>query len=167
LKNSGIDVVGNINMTLESPSWSQDRNGSSNSAVQLSNGGYGLLPNGNYFSTEGFSVMVWVRLLSVQHWQRIIDFGQRDQSDNIILGFSDNTLKLSVATYLGSVLSTNVISPAPILLNTWYNIAMTVSGDKLKLSIDGNLVFNSSVSSSPSGELIFVIFKLNSCLINY
>ncbi len=142
-------MVANINMTLESPSWSQDRNGSSNSAVQLSKGGYGYLPNRNYFSTEGFSVMVWVRLLSVQYWQRIIDFGQRDQSDNIILGFSGTTLKLSVTTYLGSQLSTEVDTPNPILLNTWYNIAMTVSGAQLKLYIDGNLVVSSS------GECIF------------
>ena len=132
-------MVGYVDMNLTSPSWSEDRIGSPNSALQLSNGGYGQLPAGNYFSTTGFSVMVWVKLLSVKTYQRIIDFELGKAIDNLLFLFDANDLKLSCLGFNG-LTSTTLTSPNSISLNTWYNVAMTVNAADLKLYVDGDLV---------------------------
>jgi hypothetical protein len=84
------DVVGCANLKNGvNASFSADRSGNNNSAVYL-NFGYYEAPVGVYFKGD-HTVSVWVKLLTISSYARIIDFGNGIASDNIVLAISYNS----------------------------------------------------------------------------
>ena len=59
-----------------------DRFGNLNSAFQL-NSGYFKAPADSYFG-ESFTIMAWVKLNNYIRFQRLLDFGNGPDSDNMV-----------------------------------------------------------------------------------
>jgi len=73
-----VDIAGGHNMTIIGNVHSiEDRLGNPQSAL-LFNGGHAILPPGVYFdpATGGFTIMLWIRLLSFNNIQQVINVGK-------------------------------------------------------------------------------------------
>ena len=67
-------------------SFTKDRLNTNNGALYLNNA-YLQVPSGIYFKGD-FTITVWVKLHQISAFSRVIDFGNGQGSDNIILGFN-------------------------------------------------------------------------------
>ncbi len=123
-----LDTVKGRDMTIQSNGYfTNDRNGNPNSALLLSHG-FASIPPGVYFdpATGGFTFMAWIQVFSYNNWQRIFDFGNGQNNDNILIAFPSTGDNIRLDTYnkagRNSAQATDSIS-----LNTWYHIAVSVS----------------------------------------
>ncbi|KPA15074.1 hypothetical protein MHK_004719, partial [Candidatus Magnetomorum sp. HK-1] len=97
------------------------------------------LPDNVWFYGD-FTVESWVYLKSYANWCRLIDIGNGQSSDNILLVLSSETSgKPSFDIYNGSA-RTQIISSEQIPLNQWVHVAATSSSSVGKLYINGYLV---------------------------
>ncbi|ETR71414.1 MAG: hypothetical protein OMM_08141, partial [Candidatus Magnetoglobus multicellularis str. Araruama] len=96
------------------------------------------LPDDTYFNGD-FTVETWVYYRSYQNWDRIIDFGNGESSNNIVIAPSNGSQYLVFQIYNGAT-ATEVISPEKIPLNQWVHIAATSTSNVAKLYINGRLV---------------------------
>ena len=54
---------------------------------------YGQFPGGIYSKPDTFTFIIWVGELSRYNWHRIIDFGSRSSTNNILVDiWSDSTI---------------------------------------------------------------------------
>ena len=85
-----------MNMTLQlNCQLTLDQFNKSNSALAISHG-YATVPASVYFNPEtgGFTIMVWVKLSSINQNRRIIEFGNGgSSSDNMFFFFNVNSTK--------------------------------------------------------------------------
>ncbi|CAF0819998.1 unnamed protein product, partial [Brachionus calyciflorus] len=122
-----------------------DRFGNSNSAFRLLNG-YVRAPPGTYFSGD-FSITAWVRLNSYVNHQRLLDFGNGRDSDNVLVSLSGTSQSIYFHSYYGSnqyVFDSTTILP----LNIWHHVAFTVAGPVMKIFVNGTLVANKTQSAT-------------------
>ena len=80
--------------------------------------GYGEFPSGKYFNPSGFTYMIWVKVLSYNYWQRIIDFGNGAPLDNVILTFRGTSGKIRIYFYKNTEAEIKTSSKS-IALNEW------------------------------------------------
>jgi hypothetical protein len=88
---------------------------------------YVELPEMNPDYAKGFTVEAWVRYHSFQKWSRIIDFGNGEAKDNILLANAGETDNLEFHVYQGK--AGTVSAPGVLVANTWMHLAATVDGD--------------------------------------
>ena len=67
-------------------SFTTDRLNTVNSAIYFNNG-YLKAPNGVYFNGD-FTVSLWIKVRSATGYNRVIDFGNGPDSDNVVLSMS-------------------------------------------------------------------------------
>ena len=135
---STIDVIGQMNMEIQlNGQLTTDRFGNADSALKLSKG-YASVPPAVYFdpATGGFTFMSWVKIISVNSYQRIFDFGLGPNADNIMITCDGQSLNLRFDTYLSGAIMGVFYFPQ-IELNKWYHIAVSVSGSTATLFLDG------------------------------
>ena len=133
-----LDTVQGRDMIIQSNGYfTNDRNGNPNSALLLSHG-FASVPASVYFdpATGGFTFMAWIQVLSYNNWQRIFDFGNGQANGNILVAFPNRGNKIQLHTYNRESLRSAELTDS-ISLNTWYHIAMSVSGDVSSLYING------------------------------
>ncbi len=141
------DVVGNANLyDGVNAAWTLDRFGKPNSALSLSKGYY-RVPSGVYFSGTELTIMGWVKVKSIQCYSRLIDFGNGQSNENIVLALSHEysgkpyiLLKAGVDFHNYSSQSLN--------LNKWQHLAFVFSSPYYFIYIDGNLT-TAQGSSAP------------------
>jgi hypothetical protein len=112
---------------------------------------YVQLPAAVYFNGQ-YSIECWVYPRSYGHYTRIIDFGNGESSDNIILVLSSaatNNPFLSV--YPGNY---NLTASKPLELNKWSHIAVTVGADKAKVYINGSIVAIDEASNHLASNVV-------------
>ncbi len=111
-----------------------DRFGNPNSALLLDHS-YANIPGGVYFDPEkgGFTIMAWIRVLSVQSWQRIFDISNGANQDNVALIF--NSMSLNLALLSGSRFSFQ----NPVTIGVWAHVCVSVIGTDAKFYINGIL----------------------------
>jgi hypothetical protein len=98
---------------------------------------YVELPEMDPDYAKGFTVEAWVRYHSFQKWSRIIDFGNGEAKDNILLANGANTNNLEFHVRKGKEAS-QVSAPGVLVKNTWMHLAATVDEDgKAALYVDG------------------------------
>ena len=127
-----------MNMTIQlNGQLTTDRFGNPDSALQLSKG-YASVPPGVYFdpATGGFTFMSWIKIISLNSYQRIFDFGLGPDADNILIPCDGQSLNLYFETYLSGAYMGRFYFPQ-IELNKWYHLAVSVSGSTAKLFLDG------------------------------
>ena len=111
--NNVIDSSNMIRGNLTS--FTLDRFGCSNSALAL-NGGWTYVPSGIYFNTPEFTISVWVYPQQVGNYSRVIDFGNGQAADNILLSLSNgNYLQPYLKIYNGSNLKLKMYSTQNLL----------------------------------------------------
>ena len=81
--------------TFHNAEFSNDRFGNPKSALLL-NHGHVKVPPGIYFdpATGGFTIMLWIKVLSHKDWLSILDFANGVYVDNILVEFLADTKKL-------------------------------------------------------------------------
>ena len=93
-------------------------------------------PDGTYFNGD-FTATVSVRLTSCDNWARIIDFGNGQQNDNVVLVVSEGTnCKPFLIVCYGSYW-TSVSSSQPLIPGVWYDLAYVVKGNTGYIYVDG------------------------------
>jgi hypothetical protein len=123
-------------------SFVEDRFGCPNSALAL-RGGWTQVPSGVYFDTNEFSISVWIHP-SYGYWSRIIDFGNGESNDNIVLGFSDTSLNIFLEIWSGSFKKMHIVSSQPLITYQWHFIAATFNGT------NGRIFFNDTLTTTDS-----------------
>ena len=110
------DVIDSSHMTQgSSTSFTTDRFGNVDSALAL-NGGWTQVPSGSYFNTPEFSITAWVYPATSGLWARLIDFGNGENVDNVVVSISSDLDKIpcfelfDAAGWLGSVTSSNILT---------------------------------------------------------
>ena len=141
-----LDQIGSSHMIQGSlTSFIEDRFGCSNSALAL-NGGWTKVPSGVYFDSPEFTISVWVYPRQIGNWSRIIDFGNGQRSDNIVLMFANEYNPQHVLRILQSsnYILNKLISSQNLTLNEWQFIVATFNGTNARLYLNGILTAESN-----------------------
>lgn len=137
-----LDHIGSANMTQGSlTSFIEDRFGNAMSALAL-NDGWTQVPSGVYFDTPEFTVSVWVYPQNVGTFARVIDFGNGQNADNILLRLNSGTTNVAVPALrinnrsisIGTAQSTRVLKNL-----TWQHLTATFNGSQMYLYINSVL----------------------------
>lgn len=121
-------------------SFTTDRFNRTNSAVFFYYGHY-QLSSGIYFYAGDFTISAWVRFDNILPWQRVVDFGNGEQSDNILVTITDKS-NIVCLVVNGANGAPNCQSKFKIIKGVWYHIVCVLRGDKLSIYIDSVLDVN-------------------------
>jgi hypothetical protein len=136
--NSLTDAVGGANLFGGlSYSFVPDRFCSLNSAIYF-NRGYLQVPTGVYFSGD-FTLTALIYLKSFQSYSRIIDFGNGQENENVLLGLAGRTSQIIGFSYNSSS-KTYIEASSIIKLNQWYFISFVLSGTTGYIYVNGSQV---------------------------
>ena len=126
---------GNHGTLVNGPTWSTGRAGKC-----LNFDGSDDYVDVNDFQLGGeITVEGWVYPTAHQNWQRMIDFGNGEYADNIILAASNGTTgKPAFDVYIGGTVYT-ATSPDAISLNSWHFLVGVLGGGRVKLYVDNVL----------------------------
>ncbi|HEU5396268.1 MAG TPA: LamG-like jellyroll fold domain-containing protein, partial [Verrucomicrobiae bacterium] len=128
--------------------------GYSNNAVNLSSASsqYVTLPAGVVSTLSDFTVSAWVNLATVANWNRIFDFGTGTTAYMFLTPQNGSNGKVRFAiTTSGGGGEQQINSSATLSLNTWHQVAVTISGSVGILYVDGAAVgTNSSMTLNPA-----------------
>lgn len=137
--NTYSDVNGKINVYYGSGfKITKDRFQNSKSALDL-NKGYLKLSSDVYFGQE-LTITVWVYIRSHETYSRIIDFGNGEYQDNIILGFSGSSEHAYFEIHSGKYSKGHLIANKTVPLNNWIFIAAVLSRGIARLYYNCELV---------------------------
>ena len=144
------DLIGMAHMMQGSPSvtFSPDRFGTPNSAINLSNKSFTQVPSGIYFDSPTFTISVWIYPLNPSDlWSRVIDFGNGEKSDNIVLtiGSTNGILIPAIVIHNGGQLITRTISPEALVVSQWQLLTGTFDGNQTRIYINGSLMISANV----------------------
>ena len=145
------DEIGMAHMQqVSNTTFAPDRFGNPSEALNL-NGGFTQVPSGFYFNTPQFSITVWVYPRQVGSSARIIDFGNGDPQDNIII-----TLYPSFAVIQGNAWPTYPTSSVQLVMEQWQFLVCTYDGSTLSIYINGSLTISQPYSIVMSDSLLRV-----------
>lgn len=131
------DVVGGADLYDGfSYSFVADSFGNPNQAISFNNG-YLKAPPGTYFSGD-FTITLWVYLRAFNVFTQIIDFGNGQFGDNVMLGLAEKESQIRVVV-INSDWS-DIYSPYNLLsLNQWYYVAVSLNGNNGHIYVNGVL----------------------------
>ena len=131
------DAFGNANMIQGSlTTFVTDRFGCPNSALSL-NGGFTYLPTGNYFTTNQFSITLWILPQGTQGWSRIIDFSDGHNLNKITFSMSTNNGDYILnAQFLYFTTSLTCLSTTSLTMSQWSFVSFTYDGSYIRLYIN-------------------------------
>jgi hypothetical protein len=103
---------------------------------------FDLTPSGNYlqardgvyFNSNDFTISAWVNINSYAAWSRVLDFGNGEGQDNVILSVSAETGGYPA---FGTAANTTINSDTQIPLGSWVHLAATYSRGTAKLYMNG------------------------------
>jgi hypothetical protein len=127
---SGANLYGGSNYY-----FAPDRFGLPSSAVYF-NQGFLQVPSGIYFSGE-FTFTAWIYLVKCQDWSRIIDFGNGQGIDNVLLTFYQSTSQIQGSVNQGSA-NAYFKTSSIINLNQWYFVSFVLSNKIGYIYVNGN-----------------------------
>ena len=147
------DAIGMAHMMQGSSAvtFCQDRYGTSNSAINLSNKSFAQLPSGIYFDSPSFTISVWIYHLNpITNWTRVIDLGNGKESDNIVLtvGSSHEIRNPDLTIWAYNSTITNIISPQALVSSQWQFLTGTFDGDQMHIFINGLLKNSTNITYS-------------------
>jgi hypothetical protein len=89
------------------------------------NANYAQALSGVYFDGSSFTVQSWVYVTAVGNWNRIIDFGNGANSNNILLSNTFGTTGKPGIYIEGSQFQSTYPGSSTVLLNAWHQICCT------------------------------------------
>jgi hypothetical protein len=109
------------------------------------------IPASTWFNGGDFTIESWVKLNEYTNWAKIIDFGNGELDDNVILCASDQLSgKPSLQIYNKSGPSFTLTATDPIVINTWTHLAATLQGMTAKLYVNGVEVATNNLTQPPN-----------------
>lgn len=134
-----------------------DRFGNPFGAIYLNNGYY-QVPAGVYFSNGGFSILAWIKLNSLTHGARLIDFGISSSTCSVVVQLV-NAMSPQPCFYITSPSSqlSSTTTGYSLSLNVWYHIGAVLNGTDLYLYINGVL------KGSHAGLIALPNYKRQNC----
>jgi len=135
------DLVNGKNMTLQkNVQPTKDRFGNANSALFF-NHGFTSLPPGVYFdpATGGFTIMLWIRLLSFNNTQQVFDFGNGYDINTIELKFQDKQFRFCFEHNCYHIKSNLVYKW------THYTCVYHAGSGEIRMYLNSQLIFKSIV----------------------
>lgn len=133
------DVISGKNLILKSNGRiCANRFGEENSAIHLEKG-YGEFPVGIYFGPSGYTYMIWLKVFSISNHQRIIEFGNGINNNNIGIGIHRNgtSIVISLLQFKSRTFFSCVLSSSNFQLNEWKHLAVSVGELKSSLYVNG------------------------------
>ena len=142
------DSIGSAHMTQGQgvqTTFVPDRFGQSNAALSL-NGGWTQVPSGVYFDTPQFSISLWIYPISFTFCSRILDFGNGQFINNVILVFDGCTgssllTGFSIFDTPSNTFSTGTYS-IPLMTQQWQYLVATFDGVYMKLYLNQILLIS-------------------------
>jgi hypothetical protein len=136
-----LDNVGGSDMTQGNlTEFTTDRFGNVDSALSLMNGWAQIPSNTIYFDTLEFTITVWVATQSNCSNCRVLDIGNGQRMDNIIIALSSNRDQLPyLRIYSGPNKTISAQSSSSLTLGSWQFLAATFNGTNVRIYIDGLL----------------------------
>ena len=153
VNNNTIDVVSganlyNVQTLVSTVEFIEDRLNNSFSAFLLNNGYY-QAPAGSYFDAD-FTITAWVKVVKIESWSRILDFGNGPANDNVVLALSNGMSGIpTFQIYNSDQGSDFLMSPTPLKLNTWTYIAITFGNKTATMYIDSVQVSSKNLNMQP------------------
>lgn len=136
--NTGLGNHGTANGGV---SFVDDRHGNPLKAIQLNgSSGYIDIPDSTWFGSTPFSVAVWVKPAAYNNYNRVIDFGNGQNSDNMAYTLSQSTTGNQYCDLRNGATNTGTVTGSQIPLNKWSHISVTYDGTNLRLYMNGNQV---------------------------
>ena len=141
------DEIGSNHGTVNGASLTSDRFGNPNMAYDFDGvDDFISLPSDVYFN-GAFSVSAWANIRTIQSWSRLLDFGNGDNSDNVLLAFSGATSGNFVAEVIGGG---QLYSSSLYPLNSWSFVCITLNADSvLSIYLNNTLSGSMQVSLMP------------------
>lgn len=100
---------------------------------------------------DGFSITTWAKFSNTAaNWERIFDFGNGTDSDNIILTRNASSSTLTLAIHGSNAGDTHLDATNAITDTNWHFWSVTCSGSTCKLYKDGTQIASSSTMRTPS-----------------
>lgn len=97
--------------------------------------------------TAGLTFTVWAYPTAIRQWSHLLDLGNGESADNIVLGRWDTTSGLAFHNYAGANHSA-VNAPGRLVLNQWQMVGVTVTGKSVKLYKDGLPVMADTIADA-------------------
>ena len=119
-----------------------NRFGEANKSLQLNGtNGHITVPSGVYFDGSDFTVTAWVRRAAITSWSRLFDFGNGENSDNILFALSSATTGRPVISVRnGATIVGQHTSPTAFANNQWVHLSYTWSNNIGALLVNGSVV---------------------------
>ena len=146
------DIIGNADMIQGSQpvTFSSDRFGTQNSAIQLSNEGFTQVPSGIYFNSSAFTISVWIYPMNPDKmWARIVDFGNDQDNIFLTIGSGNGILNPCLSIYKNKNKITDTVSSQSLINSQWQLLTASFDGTKTNVYINGSLMSSDSVSFWP------------------
>ena len=142
------DIIGGMDMHQGAlTTFAADRFGNANSALNL-NGGFTYVPPGVYFNSA-FTISAWVYLEAVGDWARLIDFGNDQSTDNVILtlGYRPNFLQPTLFLFFSPTSFYDTTTSIQLPERIWHFLTATFDGNYMKIYINGTLTSSYALST--------------------
>jgi hypothetical protein len=98
----------------------------------------------------GMTFTVWAYPTAANQWSHMLDLGNGENSDNIVVGRWDTTSGLAFHNWSGANHG-SVNAPGQLVLNQWHMLGVTVTGKSVKLYKDGVQVLSDTVAFPITG----------------
>lgn len=135
-----------------------DRFGNPSSAIYF-NSSFCQVQSGRYFNSQYFTISAWVNVVKYTPWARILDFGNGQEQDNVVLTISnDNDLYPAVAYFNNTALNlysntfstVSVTSQSKLNYNMWQYVAGVLNSTHISIYVDGVLTNSMLINTRPN-----------------
>ncbi|RNA40073.1 glycoside hydrolase [Brachionus plicatilis] len=133
-------------------SFTQDRFGFDNSSLYFNNG-YINAPSGIYFGTE-FTVLAWVKLKNYLEWQRLFDFGNGRENDNVCFSLSKSNSEPNVSIAIFNGTNLEYLETNYLKLNEWYQLGFKLENSIVSIFFNDVKMASSEINISGAKSVI-------------
>jgi hypothetical protein len=157
ITNSAENIMSGV--SLDQENLVRDVLAQNNSAIRITGKVDSIIIKEDIDLNEDFTITMWARVIENRFNAALFDLGNGPKNHNIMLYFSQLTMKPAVAVYNKAIRMGVARSSREISLGVWHHYAVTIDQDRLSLYVDGVLaetVECSSIISSASRSVNYL-----------
>ena len=118
----------------------------------LDNNGYADIQAKDFVTGDNFSFAGWVNFEQTSHWQRIFDFGNGRQADNILLAREGTSNNLAFHVYSGNQYEITMNAHNVITNGQWMHVAVTMEKPSVTSDVRVKLYVNGAEVATTTGD---------------